>query len=48
MSKAGLNIQLKVQDIYNCVCKECKTKIRELIKERITDEMVTQVIGDKQ
>ena len=38
-------IQIGVKEIYEKVCPKCKRKIKALIKEKITDSMVDQVIG---
>ena len=45
MAQAGISIQLSVKEIYIKMCPECKAKIRELIKEKVADEMLSQVIG---
>lgn len=45
MSEKGVKIQLSVAEIYQVVCPKCRKKIRALIKERITDQMVQQVVG---
>ena len=45
MAQAGINVQLPLKEIYGAVCKKCKKKLRELIKEHISDQMVGQVIG---
>lgn len=46
MSQSGINVQLSVKEIYDTVCPECKKKIRALIKDKISDEMVSKVIGE--
>lgn len=45
MAQAGISVQLSVKEIYDAVCKKCKKKIKDLIKEAISDQMVSQVIG---
>ena len=45
MAQAGIQIQLSVKEIYDRMCPECQAKIRELIKEKVTDQMVSQVVG---
>jgi len=45
MATAGISVQLSVKEIYDRICARCKKKVRELIKEKITDQMVSQVIG---
>jgi len=41
----SVKVQLSLKEIYDKVCPKCKRKIRELIKEKITDDMVNQVLG---
>lgn len=45
MAQAGIKVQLSVKEIYDELCAKCKRKIRKLIKEKVTDEMVNRVIG---
>ena len=45
MSGQGINVQLNVKEIYAAVCPKCKKKLRALIKEKVTDQMVDSVIG---
>ena len=46
MAKTGLNIQLTIKEIYERMCPKCKKRLRELIKEKITDNMVNQVLAE--
>lgn len=46
MAQAGISVQLSVKEIYEAMCPKCKAKIRALIKEKITDNMVSTVIGE--
>ena len=46
MAKAGLSINLTVKEIYERLCPKCKKRLRELIKEKITDKMVNQVLAE--
>lgn len=48
MAKAGLQVSLTVKEIYERLCPKCKKRLRELIKEKITDDMVNQVLGEKE
>ena len=45
MAQAGIQVQLSVKEIYAKLCPKCRKKVRELIKEKVTDQMVSQVIG---
>ncbi|MCL6579349.1 MAG: hypothetical protein K6T73_08185 [Candidatus Bathyarchaeota archaeon] len=44
MVQAGLNVQISVKEIYDRVCPKCKKVIRELIKEKLTDQIIEQVV----
>ena len=44
MAQAGIQVQLSVKEIYDKVCPKCQKIIKELIKEKVTDQMVEQVI----
>lgn len=46
MAKAGLTVQLSVKEIYERLCPKCREKLKNLIREKVTDEMVSQVIGE--
>jgi len=48
LAKAGLQVSLTVKEIYDRLCPKCKKRLRELIKEKITDDMVNQVLGEKE
>jgi len=41
----SVKVQLSLKEIYSRLCPKCKKKIRGLIKEKITDDMVNQVLG---
>ena len=45
MAQAGMSVQLAIPEIYKELCPKCKKKLRRLIKEKITDQMVSQVLG---
>ena len=45
MAQAAMSVQLAVPEIYSQLCPKCKKKLRKLIKEKITDQMVSQVLG---
>lgn len=46
MAQAGINVQLSVKEIYDKMCIECKKKIKDLIREKISDDMVSKVLGE--
>ena len=45
MAQAGMSVQLAIPEIYQALCPKCKKTLRRLIKEKISDEMVSQVLG---
>jgi len=45
LASMGISIQVSVKEIYEKLCPECKAKLRELIKQKVTDEFVEKVIG---
>ncbi len=47
MAQAGMSVQLAVPEIYARLCPKCQKALRKLIKEKISDEMVSQVLGQK-
>jgi len=47
LAQTGLTVSLTVKEIYQRLCPKCKKKVRELIKEKITEDMVNQVLGEK-
>jgi len=47
MAQAGLTVQLSIPEIYAICCPKCKEKLKRMIKEKISDQMVTQVLGTK-
>ncbi|MEM2568216.1 MAG: hypothetical protein QXH20_07095 [Candidatus Bathyarchaeia archaeon] len=45
MAQAGLSISLSVKEIYDRLCPKCKKAIKDLIKEKITEELVEKALG---
>lgn len=46
MATATVRLQVSLKDLYDVCCPECKKKIHELVKSKVTDDMVTAVLGD--
>jgi len=44
MAQAGLKIDLSVKEIYDRLCPKCKKALKELVKEKLTDQMVEQML----
>lgn len=38
-------MQLSVAEINAVLCEKCRKKLRDLVKEKITDQLVDQVMG---
>jgi len=47
MAKASMRIQLSVKEIYEQLRANCKHKIRNPIREKITEDMVSQVLEER-
>ena len=48
MTQAGIQVQLSVKEIYEKICPKCRKALKELIKGKISEQMVSQVIGEEQ
>jgi len=46
MAEAGIQVQLNVKEIYAVLCEECREKLRKLVKDKISEQLVDQVIGE--
>lgn len=46
MAQTGMNVQLSIPEIYKMCCPKCKKQLKRLIREKISDQMVSKVIGD--
>jgi hypothetical protein len=44
MQPQQLAVQLSIQEVYDCVCPECQKQIKALVRDKISDQMVDQVI----
>jgi len=44
LSRKNVEVQVSLREIYRAVCPKCKKKIRELIREKITEDMVNRVL----
>jgi bacterioferritin-associated ferredoxin len=38
-------VSLALPEVYDHLCSKCKAEIRQLIKEKVSDQMVDQIIG---
>ena len=48
MAQAAMSVQLAIPEIYAQLCPKCKKQLRKLVKEKISDEMVNQMLGLKE
>jgi len=44
MTNQQLAVQLSIQEVYDCTCAECQKKIKDLVRGKISDQMVDKVI----
>jgi bacterioferritin-associated ferredoxin len=40
-----VGVSLNLQEVYSHLCPKCQQEMRKLIKDKVTDQMVDQVIG---
>jgi len=45
MAQAGIQVSLDVREIYVRLCPKCRRVVKDLIKEKMTDQLVDQMIG---
>lgn len=43
----GININLSIKQISAVCCEDCKKKIRELVKDQISEDLINQITGPK-
>jgi len=41
---ARFEIQLSIKEIYERLCPKCKKKLREIVKEKLTDKLVQDML----
>lgn len=39
------NIQLSVKDIYAKICPKCKRIIKDMVRDKVTEQMVDNILG---
>lgn len=40
-----INLNLSLKEIHKVLCPECQKKVRNLVKEKITDQMLEQTLS---
>jgi hypothetical protein len=45
MSEGKAQISLSVKEIYERLCPKCKKALKELIRDKLTDRMVEQMLA---
>jgi len=45
MATASTEVKISIAEIYEVLCDKCKKRLKELIRNKIADQMVEQVIG---
>jgi hypothetical protein len=41
----SITVSLELREIYKLLCDECKKKLRELVRRKISEKLADQVIG---
>lgn len=41
-------IDLSIKEIYKLMCPECRQKLKELVKQKMTDRMVESALEEKE
>jgi hypothetical protein len=39
-------INLTMQEVYKVLCPRCRKRLKSLVKDKLTDKMVGQVLGE--
>lgn len=47
MAKAGIQVQVTLREIHAILCEECREKLKVIIREKISEQLVDQVIGEE-
>lgn len=47
MAEQQVKLNIGLKEINSILCPQCQMKLRELVKTKITDSMVTNILGDK-
>ena len=42
----SLQVNLSLKEIYEKLCPKCKEKLRELVKEKLADDVVKQALEE--
>ena len=45
MAQAGIQVQLSVKEIYAKLCPKCKAEVKKLVKDKLTYQLVEQMVG---
>jgi len=47
MTQAKVLLQIDIKQIYNILCSECQFRLRTLLKDAVSEELVRQALGEK-
>jgi len=47
MAQEQTNVQLSIKEIYVKLCPKCKRRVRELIKDKLSDQVVDKMVGSE-
>jgi uncharacterized protein YlaI len=42
-----VQVQLSLKEIYDILCPQCKKRLKEKVKEKIADNLVTGMLQEK-
>lgn len=45
MAQETTNVQLSIKEIYAKLCPKCKREVKELIKNKLSDQVVDKMVG---
>lgn len=45
MENKGIKIDLTIKEIVEVCCNDCKLKIRELVKNKIANDLIDGLVG---
>jgi hypothetical protein len=47
MTEAKVLLQVDIKQIYSILCSECQFRLRQLLKDAVSEEVVRQALGEK-
>jgi ATP-dependent Clp protease ATP-binding subunit ClpA len=44
----SISVNVDIKEIYRLVCKECRRKIKNLIQNKITEQLASQILEEEE